>query len=89
MVSFDQSVEIDLPDLSKRVRNVQEKRPATCRRTGLRDRMPFWSGETCGDWEIVKSSRPYAKVNAHTLQYVEKVPKDGKVTVNYRVRMRW
>ena len=51
--------------------------------------MPFWSGETCGDWEIVKSSRPYAEVNAHTLQYVEKVPKDGKVTVNYRVRMCW
>jgi hypothetical protein len=42
-----------------------------------------------GDWEIVKSSHPYSKVEAHTLQYVVKVPKDGKVTVNYRVRMRW
>jgi hypothetical protein len=42
-----------------------------------------------GDWEVVKSSHPYTKVEAHTLQYVVKVPKDGKVTVNYRVRMRW
>ncbi len=42
-----------------------------------------------GDWEIVKSSHPYSKVEAHTLQYVVKVPKAGKVTVNYRVRMRW
>jgi len=42
-----------------------------------------------GDWEVVKSSHPYTKVEAHTLQYVVKIPKDGKVTVNYRVRMRW
>jgi hypothetical protein len=42
-----------------------------------------------GDWEVVKSSHPYTKVEAHTLQYAVKVPKDGKVTVNYRVRMRW
>ncbi len=42
-----------------------------------------------GDWEVVKSSHPYSKVEAHTLQYVVKVPKDGRVTVNYRVRMRW
>lgn len=42
-----------------------------------------------GDWEVVQSSHPYTKVEAHTLQYVVKVPKGGKVTVNYRVRMRW
>ncbi len=42
-----------------------------------------------GDWEVVKSSHRYEKIQAHTLQYVVKVPKDGKVTVNYRVRMRW
>jgi hypothetical protein len=42
-----------------------------------------------GDWEMVKSSHPYDKVEAHTLQYVVTVPTDGKVTVNYRVRMRW
>ena len=42
-----------------------------------------------GDWEVVKSSHPYSKIEAHTLQYVVKVPRDGKATVNYRVRMRW
>src|SRR5574341_1351810 len=42
-----------------------------------------------GDWEVVRSSHPYEKVEAHTLQYMVKVPQDGKVTVNYRVRMRW
>jgi hypothetical protein len=42
-----------------------------------------------GDWEVLKSSHPYTKVEAHTLQYVVKVPSEGKITVNYRVRMRW
>jgi hypothetical protein len=42
-----------------------------------------------GDWEVIKTSHPYDKVEAHTLQYAVKVPKDGKTTVNYRVRMRW
>jgi hypothetical protein len=42
-----------------------------------------------GDWEVVKSSHSHERVEAHTLQYVVTVPKDGKVTVNYRVRMRW
>ena len=42
-----------------------------------------------GDWEVIKTSHPYEKVEAHTLQYVVSVPKDGKTTVNYRVRMRW
>ena len=42
-----------------------------------------------GDWEVVKSSHPHEKAEAHTLQYVVQVPKDGKTTVNYRVRMRW
>ncbi len=42
-----------------------------------------------GDWEVVKSSHSYSKIEAHTLQVVVKVPKDGKATVTYRVRMRW
>lgn len=42
-----------------------------------------------GDWEVIKSSHPYDKIEAHTLQYVVKVPQDGKTTVTYRVRMRW
>jgi hypothetical protein len=42
-----------------------------------------------GDWEVVKSSQPYEKTEAHTLQFKVDVPKDGKTSVNYRVRMRW
>lgn len=42
-----------------------------------------------GDWEVIRTSHPYEKTEAHTLQYVVTVPKDGKTTVNYRVRMRW
>jgi hypothetical protein len=42
-----------------------------------------------GDWEVVKSSHAYTKIEARTLQYVVKVPQGGKTTVNYRVRMRW
>ncbi|MGD0266048.1 MAG: hypothetical protein ABSD47_13995 [Candidatus Methylomirabilota bacterium] len=42
-----------------------------------------------GDWEVIKSSHPYDKTEAHILQYVVSVPKDGKTIVNYRVRMRW
>ncbi len=42
-----------------------------------------------GDWEVIKTSHPYEKAEAHTLQYVVKVPKDGKTAVTYRVRMRW
>ena len=39
--------------------------------------------------QLPKSSHLYEKAEAHTLQYVVQVPKDGKTTVNYRVRMRW
>lgn len=42
-----------------------------------------------GDWEVLRSSHPYEKVEAHTLQYVVPVPKEGKTAVTYRVRMRW
>jgi len=42
-----------------------------------------------GDWEVIKSSHPYEKAEAHTLRFKVDVPKDGKTTVNYRVRMRW
>jgi hypothetical protein len=41
------------------------------------------------DWEAVKSSHPPAKAEARTPQYAVTAPKNGKVTVNYRVRMRW
>lgn len=42
-----------------------------------------------GDWEVIKTSHPYEKAEAHTLKYVITIPKDDKVSVNYRVRMRW
>jgi hypothetical protein len=42
-----------------------------------------------GDWEVIKSSHPSEKTEAHTLQFKLDVPKNGKTTVNYRVRMRW
>lgn len=42
-----------------------------------------------GDWEMMRSSHAYEKIEAHTLQYVVNVPKDGEVRVNYRVRIRF
>ncbi len=42
-----------------------------------------------GDWQVLKTSHPYEKVEAHTLKYRVNVPKDGKTTVAYRVRMIW
>ena len=42
-----------------------------------------------GDWEVIKASQAYEKTDARTLQFKVDVPKDGKTTVNYRVRMRW
>jgi len=42
-----------------------------------------------GDWEVLKESHPHEKIEAHTLKYVVAVPKNGKTTVTYRVRMRW
>lgn len=42
-----------------------------------------------GDWEVIKANLPSEKTDAHTLQFTLGVPKDGKTTVNYRVRMRW
>ncbi len=42
-----------------------------------------------GDWEMLRSSHSYEKVEAHTLQYAVDVPKDKEVKVNYRVRIRF
>jgi len=41
-----------------------------------------------GDWSVVKSTHPYDKTEAHTLEYVVKVPADGQVKVAYRVRFK-
>ena len=42
-----------------------------------------------GDWEVLRSSHPYEKTEAHTLQYVVDVPKDKEAKVNYRVRIKF
>ena len=42
-----------------------------------------------GDWEVLKSTHPYEKVEAHTLEYKVPIPKDGQVKMNYRVRIRF
>lgn len=41
------------------------------------------------DWEVLRSSHRYEKIEAHTLQYVVDVPKDEEVKVRYRVRIRF
>jgi hypothetical protein len=42
-----------------------------------------------GDWEILSSSHPYTKVDAHTFAYAVDVAPDGEVKIGYRVRVRW
>ena len=42
-----------------------------------------------GDWEVLNSSHSYEKIEAHTLKYTVKVPKDKEVKISYRVRMTW
>ncbi len=42
-----------------------------------------------GDWTVLKSSHEYEKIEAHTLKYTVKVPKDKEEKITYRVRMTW
>ena len=42
-----------------------------------------------GDWEVIASSHPYEKVEAHTLRYTIAVPKDGATKLTYRVRIHF
>lgn len=42
-----------------------------------------------GDWEIVSSSHPHTKKDAHTFTFNVKVPKKGETKVKYRVHVRW
>lgn len=42
-----------------------------------------------GDWDVLRSSHSYEKIEAHTLQYVVDVPKDKEVKIKYRVRIRF
>ena len=42
-----------------------------------------------GDWEIVSSSHPATRKDAHTFSFDVNVPAKGEVKVTYRVRTRW
>lgn len=40
-----------------------------------------------GSWELISSSHPYKKVDAFTIKFEVKIPKDGEVKVKYRIRV--
>lgn len=40
-----------------------------------------------GSWQVLGSSHPYTKVDAHTIRFNVTIPKDGEVTVKYRVKV--
>ncbi|MBK7584972.1 MAG: DUF4139 domain-containing protein [Myxococcales bacterium] len=42
-----------------------------------------------GDWEILQSSHPHKKKDAHTFTFDVSVPARGKTTVTYKVRVKW
>ncbi len=42
-----------------------------------------------GDWEILSSSHPAVKQDAHTFTFEVKVPAKGETKIKYRVRIRW
>jgi hypothetical protein len=42
-----------------------------------------------GDWQVLQSSHPFEKVEAHTLRYRLPVPKEGATKLLYRVRLRF
>ncbi|MFQ5897361.1 MAG: DUF4139 domain-containing protein [Candidatus Methylomirabilia bacterium] len=42
-----------------------------------------------GDWEVLRSTHPHEKIEAHTLRFRIPVPKDGGTKLTYRVRLRF
>jgi len=42
-----------------------------------------------GDWEIVQSSHPATKKDAHTFTFKPHIAKRGEVKVTYKVRIKW
>lgn len=42
-----------------------------------------------GDWTLLDSSHQSEKIEAHTLKYIVKIPKDKEEKINYRVRITW
>jgi len=41
-----------------------------------------------GDWEVLSSSQPHEKADAHTLRFDVPVPKDGEAKLTYKVRVK-
>ncbi len=42
-----------------------------------------------GDWEVIKSTHSYVKLDAHTIRFDISVPTNKEVTVTYRVGVSW
>ncbi len=42
-----------------------------------------------GDWEMLQTSQPFQKLDAHTFTYAVGVAANGETRVRYRVRVRW
>ena len=42
-----------------------------------------------GDWKMLESNLEYEKVNAHTVQWLVKVPAEKRVTLSYKVLVRY
>jgi hypothetical protein len=42
-----------------------------------------------GDWQVLSSSMPYEKKDAHTFTFTAKVPGRGETKITYRVRVKW
>jgi hypothetical protein len=42
-----------------------------------------------GDWEVVQSSHPHVKKDAHTFTFTVKVPARGETKIHYKARVKW
>ena len=42
-----------------------------------------------GDWKMIESNLEYEKVNAHTAQWLVKIPAEKRVTLSYKVLVRY
>jgi len=42
-----------------------------------------------GDWKVLSKTHAFNQKDAHTIEFPVQVPKDGAVTVTYRVRIQW
>ncbi len=64
-----------------RIRNRKDDATVTIR---VQERLFRWS-----NWEILKSSVSYTRMNAFTIEFVVEVPPGGESVVNYTVRYSW